>query len=117
MLQTNSLLSVVYGAGDVESWDGPGLGPEKWAGSVECYLREGRKWIQTVEGSDVVLDRVLLVEVEDPAVDWRIGDTVAYTKTGGILELGKVAIVQRPTIDDPDIPSDVITTRLTLTAR
>lgn len=113
--QTNARLSRVNGAGAGEAFDGPlAPGPEKWAGAEDVYLRERRDRQRTAERGAIVIDRILLVD-EDVGIDWAVGDVLTFRRTGGDAdESGTVQNVERPTIDDPDIPADLRTARLTL---
>jgi hypothetical protein len=114
VIQTNATLTRVTGAGAGESFDGPAAaGPEKWAGEVGVYVRERRDRARALAGEARIIDRLVLVDRDDPAIDWRSGDVVTYTKDG-VVQGGAVKAVQRPTVDDPDIPADLQTTRLTL---
>jgi hypothetical protein len=65
----------------------------------------------------VTLDRLLLVDHGNPAIEFTVGDVVTFQRLGiGTQETAVVDIVQRPNIEDPDIPGDLITVRLTLRA-
>lgn len=118
MLQRNARLIAVHAAGDGESYDGPAAaGAEKWTGQADAYVMEKRRWQQGAEGSDVLLDRLLLVDVGAPDVEYTVGDVVTFERLGVPgEETATVAIVQRPMIDDPEIPADLITVRLSLRA-
>jgi hypothetical protein len=114
MLQSNATLTRVSGAAGAESFEGPAAaGPEKWAGSAPAYLRERRDRQRTAEGENRTIDRLLLVERRNPDLDWRSGDVVDFTKDGA-AQTATVRLVERPTVDDPDIPGELQTTRLTL---
>ena len=113
--QVNATLTKVAGATGGESYDGPpAAGPQKWAGEEDVYLRERRQRIVNAQGGvDIVLDRVLMVDRDvDPG--WAVGDVVTFTRRDGGVETGVVELVERPDISDPDIPAELITTRLTL---
>lgn len=114
MIQTNATLTSVVGAGAGETFDGPpAAGAQKWAGEAGVYVRERRDRVTTAGGADRIIDRLMLVDRDDPEIDWRSGDVVAFTKDG-VAQTGRVQLVQRPEVSDPDIPADVQTTRLTL---
>lgn len=111
--QVNAELTRVTGSTAGESFDGPGpLGPVKWDGSEGVYFRTRRDRQREQAGGDVILDRLLIVDATVP-IDWRIGDGVEFTKDGQ-GDTGTVRQVQRATIDDPDIPPELQTVRITL---
>lgn len=116
MLQVNARLIRVQAAGDGESYEGPAAaGAQKWAGQEDAYLSEKRRWATSGEGSAVVLDRLLLVDVGAPDVEYTVGDVVTFERLGVPgEESATVDAVQRPAITDPEIPADLITVRLTL---
>lgn len=116
MLQSNGTLVKVTGASSGEAYDGPvAAGPQKWIAAgdpTEIYLRERRD--RNDATGDRTIDRVLLVDRE-LAVDWRSGDVVTWRRTTAAAdETATVKLVERPEIDDPDIPDDLATVRLTL---
>lgn len=112
--QTNATVTRVAGSSAGESFDGPAAaGPEKWAGDAGAYLRERRDRSTGPGGQARTLDRLLIVETADPVVDWRSGDTVEFTYRGE-AQSATVRLVDRHDIDDPDIPPELQTTRLTL---
>lgn len=111
-LQTNARLTRVQAAGAGESYDGPEpTGPDKYADATGAgaYLRERRDRRQP----NVVKDRLLIVDHDTPAIEWKVGDTVTFARRGTV-ETGKVKLVETPDIDDPDIPAELRTVRLTL---
>lgn len=115
--QTNAELSNVDGASTGDGFEGPeGRGANKWNGSASAYLRERRDRVRSSGGEDRVLDRLLIVETGDPAIDWASGDFVDFDHAGQALT-GRVKLVERRDIDDPDIPPEFQTTRLTLELR
>lgn len=116
--QTNAELTNVDGGSSTDDgFEGPaGRGANKWNGSASAYLRERRDRRQTAEGDDRVLDRVLIVENSEPAVDWQSGDFVDFVH-GGDAQTGVVKLVERRDVSDPDIPPEFQTTRLTLEIR
>jgi hypothetical protein len=118
-LQINAHLLAVHAAGDAgEAYDGPAAaGAQKWAGQADAYLREHRQRGADAAGGNVTLDRLLLVDHGNPAIEFTVGDVVTFQRLGiGTQETAVVDIVQRPNIEDPDIPGDLITVRLTLRA-
>lgn len=115
--QTNAELTNVDAAGSDDGFEGPAArGANKWAGLASAYLRERRDRVRSGEGEDRVLDRVLIVENSAPAVDWSSGDFVDFVH-GGDAQTGVVKLVERRDVDDPDIPPEFQTTRLTLEIR
>lgn len=117
LTQTNATVTNVDGASTGDGFEGPeGRGPNKWAGIVSAYLRERRDRVRSGEGEDRVLDRLLIVENESPPVDWASGDFVDF-EHGGRALTGRVKLVERRDVDDPDIPPELQTTRLTLELR
>lgn len=119
--QINATLSRVQAPGVGEAVDGPPApGPEKWAGSAAVYVREQRKRRRDATHrptGDVYLERTIIADTGDPAVDWRVGDVVTFAyPTGSTPQTGVVDLVNRPSIDDPGIPADLKTTRITLQA-
>lgn len=112
--QRNATLTRVAAASAAESYDGPAVaGPEKWAGQADAYLRERRDRDVTTGGGARTIDRLLIVEATLP-IDFRSGDTVTFTPTGASEQTADVRLVERHTIDDPEIDPDLQTTRLTL---
>lgn len=113
--QVNATLSRVQGVSAGEAVDGPvAAGAEKWAGSVGAYLRERRNRQREAATGNVEIDRQLIVENDDPPVDWAIGDVVTFTPAGAASQTGTVQLVERRAISDPAIPPELQTTRLTL---
>lgn len=116
MLQSNATLTKVSGASGGESFDGPAApGAQKWAGSAPAYMRESRDRQLGAAGSDRVLVRSLIVQNDNPPIAWRSGDVAEITFAGAAL-VATVKLVERRAVDDPDIPAEVQTTRLTLEA-
>jgi hypothetical protein len=116
--QTNATVTLVQAPSAGESFDGPpGPGAEKWrapAGQApNAYLRVRRDRRQTTAGATTPVDRLLLVESNDPPVEWRSGDVVTLTHAGEQIT-APVRAVDRRAIDDPDIPPELQTTRLEL---
>lgn len=120
--QVNITVTKVQAASSGEAYDGPpGPGAELWpAGAAaptrpNAYLRERRDRRQVAAGGDVIADRVIIADIGAPPIDWLVGQFVTFTRTGSLVgETGKVKLVERPTIDDPDIPADLKTVRLTM---
>jgi hypothetical protein len=117
MLQTNASLLKVTGPPEGEASEGPAIGPTLWeadtpADVAPAYLSERRV---RVPNEGVVLDRLLLVDAGIPDVAWTVGLIVTFERLGvGGPEDATVDIVQQPRIDDPEIPADIVTVRLTL---
>lgn len=115
--QTNARLTNVDASSTGEGFEGPeARGPNKWAGLASAYLRERRDRVRAGEGEDRVLDRLLIVENGEPELDWQSGDFVDFEHAGVALT-GRVKLVERRDVDDPDIPPEFQTTRLTLELR
>lgn len=115
--QTNASLTNVDASSTGEGFEGPeARGANKWAGVAAVYLRERRDRVRSGEGEDRVLDRVLIVENSAPAIDWQTGDFVDFEHAGVALT-GRVKLVERRDVSDPDIPPEFQTTRLTLELR
>jgi hypothetical protein len=114
LLQRNATLTRVQGASGGESYDGPTEGPEKWAGAADAYLRERRDYQASSAGAERRMLRQLVVET-GLGIDWRSGDRITFTGPAG-EEAGTVELVEARSVDDPDIPPEVQTTRLTLAA-
>lgn len=116
MLDRNATLQLVTGAGAGESYDGPAAaGAQKFAGEAEAYLRERRdRSEEAAAGGTRRVERILIVPL-DLAVDWRSGDVVTFERhaTGETITAA-VQLVERAETDDPEIPADVQTVRLTL---
>jgi hypothetical protein len=79
--QTNAdLLKVTRGGGRAEPGaDVPaGAGETVFEGLVRVYYQEKQERITTGEGRDVLTRRILIVDSGDPAIDWRVDDTVEF---------------------------------------
>ncbi|MEJ7783178.1 MAG: hypothetical protein WKF96_00145 [Solirubrobacteraceae bacterium] len=113
--QRNATLTAARGSSVGDSYDGPGVGPEKWAGVADAYLTEKRDRAAGAAGNTVTIDRILIVEAA-LGVDWRTGDQVSFAPTadGGVATIATVRGVQIGRTDDPEIPSEMRTVRLTL---
>lgn len=113
--QTNATLTAVRPTRSGESFDGPAAaGPASWEGVEPVYLRERRDRRREAVAGDVVLDRVLIVDA-DVQIDWRVGHVVTFERHDQPgPEDGTVKLVERRTINDPDIPPELQTVRLTL---
>lgn len=116
--QTNATVLRVAGSSTGENFDGPAAaGADKWVAPdgelPNAYLRERRDRLTTPGGQQRSLDRLLIVETGTPAVDWRSGDIVTFSYRGE-QQVATVRLVDRHDVDDPDIPADLQTSRLTL---
>lgn len=109
----NATLWAVTSAAAGESYDGPDVGADKWAGAADAYLVEKRDRLETAAGGVRAIDRVLVVETA-LGIDWRSGDVVTFSRTGEGDETATVQLVERADTDDVDIPADVQTTTITL---
>lgn len=113
--QTNAQLLAVAGAGgagNAEAYDGPAAaGAQKWAGQADAYLRERRDRLRQARGEDRAMIRELILDTEDPDIDWRSGDVVTYRRDGDDQDTTvAVKTVERRELDG----AGQQTTRLTL---
>lgn len=81
--QTNATLLKAEAAGAGESYEGPaGAGAEKWSGKADAYLRERRDRLRQARGEVRAMIRELIVDTNEPAIDWRSGDIVTFRREG-----------------------------------
>lgn len=104
-----------------EAVDGPPApGPDKWTSTIDApniYLRERRRRRRGTTGQlgDVYIERTLIVEIDNPPVDWRTGDIVTFRyPSTAPATVGTIEDVHRPSITGGGIPRDLQTCRLTL---
>ena len=95
-----------------EEYDGPGVGPEVWAGSVRALLDERRSRKPGGEAREVL--RELIVATLDTPVAWRSGHVVTFTPDRGAETTATVQLVDGP--DLAGVPPELRTTRLLLEA-
>jgi hypothetical protein len=96
-LQTNAVLTAVRGA-DVsgDDWDDVDqVGTAVWSGGAYVYLTETEDRVRTQTTQDVLIRRTLLVDPQDPPVDWQQGYTVTLTRRDGTTFTGVVQGVAR----------------------
>lgn len=113
--QTNAVLSAVALATSAESYEGPQTaGTSVWRGTAAVYVQDKRRNVSAAEGADVLLDTFVIVDQAAPAVDWRVGHLLTFTRSGASAETRKVETVERAAIDDDEIPAELKTIRLGL---
>lgn len=110
--QSNASLLRVQAAGAGESYEGPaGPGAEKWAGIAEAYFRERRDRQRQVRGEVRAMIRELILDTDEPAIDWRSGDIVTYRAVADVAD----TTVAVKTVERRALPGAAHqTTRLTL---
>lgn len=109
--QTNAVLTKVErfggtagpsGGGYSEDYDAPatdpegvpaGKGDDLWAGSVSVYFTERRRRVQGAEGSNVIVERSVLIDPARPRLSFRQDDTVTVIHDG-TEKTGKIQAIE-----------------------
>ena len=98
-LQTNAVLTADRGpeaSGD--DWDDSDTpGAAVWSGGAHVYLTEQEDRVRSQQSQDVLIRRTLLVDPQDPPVDWQQSYVVQITRRDGTTFTGTVEGVARST--------------------
>lgn len=120
--QTNATLTQVAGAGEgggagnADFGHGAAGAPEpgaaKWQGNERAYYQEKTVRVQTDAGTDVALQRMLIIDTGAIADLIDTDDVLTFALDGQGAQTGTAATIARARLDG--IPAELQTTRLVL---